>query len=103
MWSFCYDEGVWERVAVLAGRKAVRQGRMFAEHVAPAIIKPARALWNQVIGFIFLCLAVPCANKAIHYAMAGDHARLFIAGIPTILLSWFGLSSFLLARRISRS
>jgi hypothetical protein len=94
---------VWERVAVLAGRKAVRQGKMFAEHVAPAIIKPARALWNQVIGFIFLCLAVPCANKTVRYAMAGDYPRLLIAGIPTILLGWFGLYSFLLARKISRS
>jgi hypothetical protein len=94
---------VWERVAVLAGRKAVRHGRMFAEHVAPAIIKPARTLWNEVIGFIFLTFAVPFGFKAVRYAMAGDLVRVFFAGFCTVLMAWFGLHSFLRARKISRS
>lgn len=76
---------------------------MFAEHVAPAIVKPARTLWNEVIGFIFFSFAVPFGFKTVHYAMAGDHVRLAIAGFCTLMMAWFGLHSFLRARKISRS
>ena len=94
---------MWQNIARAAGRQAGRHTRAFVQHVVPSVIKPARALWNQVIGFVFLCLAVPCGAKAVRYAMAADHARLLIATVPTLLLAWFGIYSLLLARRISRS
>ena len=37
-------------------RDAVKHGRVFVKHVVPAVIKPARTLWNEVIGFIFICV-----------------------------------------------
>jgi hypothetical protein len=97
---------VWQRLAL-------RHGKEFVRHVAPAVIKPARTLWNEVIGFIFICLAVPFGGKAIRlyldYAAAPDHekggamVRLALAGFCTVLMAWFGVTSFLRARRISRS
>ena len=35
-----------------------RIGREFIRHILPQIIRPIRTLWNEMIGFVFLCLAV---------------------------------------------
>jgi hypothetical protein len=94
--SICYDGCVWKRVAL-------RHGREFARHVVPAIVKPARTLWNEVIGFIFLCFGVIFGFKAVRYALDGDHTRLSFAVFCTVLMLWFGVGSFLRARKISRS
>jgi hypothetical protein len=82
---------------------AVRHGREFVKHVVPAIAKPARTLWNEVIGFLFLCFAVPFGFRAVSYARAGDGFRLLVAGFCFVLMAYFGVQSFLRARRISRS
>jgi hypothetical protein len=98
---------VWQDVVVaagrIAGRKARRHGQAFTQHVVPAIVKPARTLWNQLIGLVFMMFAVPFGFKTVHYAMAGDRFRLLMAGSCTLMMAWFGLHSFLRARRISRS
>lgn len=104
--AFCYDEVVWQQ-------QAVRQGRAFVKHIVPAIIKPLHSLWNQVIGFLFLSFAVIFGFKTAHIYMdwskaapgagVGDLVRLVMAGFCTFLMGWFGVSSFLRARRISRS
>ena len=76
-------------------------------------MKPARTLWNEFIGFLFLCFAVIFGFKTAHLAM--DYAkadpanampelwRLLVAGFCTLLMAGFGISSFIRARRISRS
>jgi hypothetical protein len=87
---------VWQRLAV-------RHGREFVKHVVPAVAKPARTLWNEVIGFIFICFAVPFGFKVISYARAGDSVRLGIAAFCFVLMAYFGVQSFRRARRISRS
>jgi hypothetical protein len=66
-------------------------------------VKPARTLWNEVIGFIFLCFGVIFGFKAVRYAIDGENERLLIAAFCTALMLWFGVSSFLRARKISRS
>lgn len=102
--------GVWTRPAA---RLAARHGREFVRHVVPAVAKPARTLWNEFIAFLFCCLAVPFGFKTVLLAKAyakaapadafGDLFRLLIAGFCTLVMLWFGLSSFLRARKISRS
>jgi hypothetical protein len=87
---------VWKRVAL-------RHGREFARHIVPVIVKPARTLWNEVIGFIFLCFGVIFGSKAVRYAIQGENERLLIAAFCTVLMLWFGITSFLRARKISRS
>ncbi len=84
-------------------REAVRQGRMLVKHVGPAVIKPARTLWNEVIGFFFLCLAVIFGFSTVRYASHHDVVRMGFAGFCTFIMAWYGISSFLRARKISKS
>jgi RsiW-degrading membrane proteinase PrsW (M82 family) len=80
----------------------------FAKHVVPHVVKPARIVWNQVIGTLFICFAVPALFKAVQFYRSLDTepsniGRLvwsLIFGIPMLVL---GISSFLRARKISRS
>jgi hypothetical protein len=101
--ALCYDKGVWQRVAVREGVRAVKHGRVFVKHVVPAIVKPAHTLWNEVIGFVFLCFAVPFGFKATRYAISGDFARFVPAAFCTVLMAYFCVRSFLKARKIARS
>jgi hypothetical protein len=83
-------------------------GREFVRHVIPQIIKPIRSLWNEMIGFVFVCLAaVPIPRTYRHwrdYSETGDGLfRLSLSVIFIVLMAWFGLSSFWRARKISRS
>jgi hypothetical protein len=94
-------------------RQAVRHSRAFLDHIVPALIKPAHTLWNEVIGFLFICLAViigfPTAKSFLHFQKAAPEAALndllrLALGVPgTLILLYYGISSFLRARRISRS
>jgi hypothetical protein len=100
-------------MAVRTGRDAVKNGRVFVKHVVPAVIKPARTLWNEVIGFVFTVFAVIFGFKAgrlfLDYQAAapadqgGAMVRVVVAGFCTLLMAYFGVSSFLKARRIARS
>jgi hypothetical protein len=103
---FCYDESVGSRITA-------RHAGAFLRHVVPAIIKPLRSLWNEIIGFLFLIFAVIFGFKTARYAMefarapqaegGSEFLRVAIAGFCTLVMGWYGISSFLRARRISRS
>src|SRR5690349_14379988 len=56
--GFCYDGDVWKQLTA-------RHSREFVKHVVPAVLKPARTLWNEVIGFLFICFAVVFGFKAV--------------------------------------
>jgi hypothetical protein len=91
----------------------VRNGQEFLKHVVPAVVKPAHALWNEIIGFVFICLAVYCGSGAVRsYLKLADAPpdqatgivfRLGMSLFCTLLMLYFGISSFLRARKISRS
>ena len=103
-------EGVRKRLTVPHG---VRYRREFVKHIVPAILKPARTLWNEVIGFLFLSFSAIFGFKTVRYGMdfmkagpadgTGELIRVAMAGFCTFLMAWYGVSSFLRARRISRS
>lgn len=97
--TLCYDVVV-KRLPIEQG---VKQGRLLVKHVLPAIWKPIHSLWNEVIGFLFLSLAIIFGVQAVRYIHAHDPGRLFFAGFCTLLMLWFGITSFLRARKISRS
>jgi hypothetical protein len=90
-------------------QNAVRHGREFIKHVVPAVIKPARTLWNQIIGFFFICFAAWFGTGAIRYGrefLKGDAqspVAFLLAAFCFLVTFYFGLTSFLRARRISRS
>jgi len=92
---------MWKRVAA-------RHGAQFVKHVVPAVMKPARVLWHEVIGFVFLCIGVIFGSKSIslYHDFASGSGHLFnviLAIGPTLLMLYFGITSFLRARKISRS
>lgn len=82
----------------------------FFSHIVPAILRPLRVLWNEIVGFVFLVLAVwsaPSSFRAYQeYAQTGETDSLFriiLAGLFALLMGFFGVTSFLRARKISRS
>ncbi len=84
--------------------------KQFLAHVIPGVIRPLRILWNEVIGFVFLVLAVWAVPSSIRayreFAQSGDHDSLFhvvLAGLFSVIMAWFGVTSFLRARKINRS
>ncbi len=84
------------------------KARQLFNHVVPAIIRPLRVLWNEIIGFVFLALAVwavPSTIKAVR-EFNGDADSLFriiLAGLFSVIMIWFGVTSFWRARKIKRS
>ncbi len=78
--------------------------KSFFGHVVPGVIRPIHILWNQVIGFFFLVLAalpVPSAIRQIHDPES--YPRLILIIPFTLVMGAFGISSFLKARKITRS
>ena len=94
-------------------RQALRQGQVFLRTVVPAVVKPARTIWNEFIAFLFLCFSAifgfKTARLAMDYAKAQpgegfpELLRLAVAGFCTLVMVWFGVASYLRARKISRS
>jgi hypothetical protein len=87
--------------------KSSKLGR-FVEHVVPGVVRPLRVLWNEIIGFVFLCLAawaVPSAIRNLRGLQTGQGGmgRVVLSLAFFGLMTYFGITSFLRARRISRS
>ena len=82
--------------------------KKFLQHVLPGVVKPMRVLWNEIIGFVFLAFAVwtiPSAYRHIR-DFNGDPDSLFrliLTSVFSFMMIYFGVTSFLRARRISRS
>jgi hypothetical protein len=88
---------VWKRLAL-------RHGQQFVKHMAPAIIKPLHTLWNEVIGFLFLSMAVLIgARTARGIVRHDDFFMIMLGSLGTLLMLWYGVASFRKARKISRS
>ena len=80
----------------------------FLSHVLPGVIRPLHALWNEVIGFLFVVFAVVAGFYVIRAlrGFEGDIEGLFRIVLPALfglVMGYFGVSSFLRARKISRS
>ena len=90
------------------GARVYKHGRQFLGFVVPAVVKPARTLWNQVIGFLFICMAIVFVSSAFRAIRTFDGSfssmlKLVVPIFCVCLLGGYGISSFLRARRISRS
>jgi hypothetical protein len=87
----------------VAGQPLAKHAGKFVKHVLPAAVKPVHSLWHEVIGFIFLVVAAAAGWKVYRNTANLGPVRLLIL-IPFILVMvGYGISSFLKARRISRS
>lgn len=77
--------------------------KRFLGHVVPGIVKPVHILWNQVIGFFFIVLALMPVPSAIRsWGDEGSGPRLALTIPFVLLMGWFGISSFWRARKISK-
>ena len=86
----------------------LQKAKKLAAHVLPGVVRPIHILWNQVIGFIFLVFAVVAGFAGYrtfrHFTGdMGDLVRIVLCGIFVVIMGAYGLSSFLKARKISRS
>jgi uncharacterized membrane protein len=94
-------------------RQAIRHGGSFLKHIVPAIVKPMHALWNEVIGFFFLCFAAFFGVRAAAYyqryvhatsaAAPGELVRVVVTVFFAVVMALYGISSFRRASKISRS
>ena len=80
----------------------------FFSHVMPRVVRPLHALWNEIIGFLFIIFAAVAGFYVFRAVRAfeGDLeglVRVVLPGLFGVLMAYFGVSSFLKARKISRS
>jgi hypothetical protein len=75
--------------------------KKFLAHVVPEVIRPIHIMWNQAIGFVFIVLAVVFGFRVLR-GKEGPGIQL-VGALFVILIAWFGISSFLKARKISKS
>ena len=92
----------------MAKRSIIKHGVQFLRHVVPGVIRPLHSLWNEVIGFLFLSLAFLGAVSGYriyrnHEASPETFFRLTLVACFVLVMSYYGISSFLRARKISRS
>ena len=83
-------------------------GSEFLRHVVPQVIRPMRSLWHEVIGFLFLSLAFLGGVSGFRAVRNFDGSpqnlfRLIVIGCFVLIMGFYGISSFLRARKISRS
>jgi len=92
----------------VAKRNVIALGSQFLGHVLPGIMRPMRALWNEIIGFVFIALAVwglPSGWRRVQELESGrgSLAWVVINVLFVFIMLSFGISSFRRARKISRS
>ena len=80
----------------------------FLRHVLPGIIKPLHALWNEIVGFVFLCLALLPLPRAFRqwqqFNETGEGlSRMAVSLCFIVMMGTFCIHSFLRARKITRS
>jgi hypothetical protein len=85
----------------LANRYAnVDNAKKFAQHVVPEVVRPARIIWNQAIGAVFLLLAISFGGYGVIHSnnLGGKIGGIFLG----LVMAFFSVTSFLKARQISR-
>jgi hypothetical protein len=77
--------------------------KKFWDHVIPGVARPIHVLWNQVIGFFFIVLALLPVSYIIKDWKKGTTPRLALEIPFAVIMAGFGVHSFLRARKISKS
>jgi hypothetical protein len=85
-----------------------KTAKKFMATVVPGVLKPLQVVWNQVIGFIFLVFALLSAKSVYHAIVhfngrAEDIFKVALTVLFALIMTFFGVASFLRARKISKS
>lgn len=59
-----------------------------------------RQLWHEVIGFLFLVMAVAGASTTVREWRAGSGTRVLFGLAFTLMMAYFGVTSFRSARKV---
>jgi hypothetical protein len=91
----------------LARSVKISHAQSFARHVVPEVVRPARVIWNQAIGAMFVVLAVPAVFKAVEVypALTTDPKAPFAFALSLVfgaVMAFFAANSFVKARRVAR-
>lgn len=78
----------------------ISHAQKFAEHVVPEVVRPARVIWNQAIGAIFLLFAISFASYAV--LQSKNPAGMIFGVFLALVMGFFAATSFIKARQISR-
>ena len=78
----------------------------FARTVVPEVVRPARIIWNQAVGALFLILALPALMKILQILRGPKPDEqttfaLILSIVFSTIMIGFGVASFLRARRIA--
>jgi len=89
-------------------RSLIYQGSELARHIMPKVIRPIHSLWHEVIGFLFLSIGFLATVSGIRSARTFDGSpaamfKLIVTAFFVVLMLGYGISSFLKARKITRS
>lgn len=76
--------------------------RKLLHSLMPGVIRPLQVLWNEIIGFLFLAIAVIFAGGVVRNWNSYQVAVRVLALLFALMMFYFGVTSFLRARRISR-
>ena len=84
------------------------KAKQFFGHVMPGVIRPLRVLWNEVLGLVFMIFGMVFAYRTyLFYDESekglGELGMTIGMGLFSSMFVWFGLSSFLRAKKISKS
>jgi uncharacterized membrane protein YGL010W len=82
--------------------------KKFIQHVVPAVVKPLHVLWNEIIGFLFVVLALllirPVWRSLGDYGQSPAHMlKMALTVFFCLLMAGFGIQSFFKARKIRKS
>ena len=80
-----------------------RSSGKFVKHVVPAAVKPLHSLWHEVLAFIFLCAALLAGFRMWQDRAHMPVVEFAVMSVFMLVTLGYGISSFLKARRISRS
>jgi uncharacterized membrane protein YcjF (UPF0283 family) len=85
----------------------VDHARKFAQHVVPEVVRPARVLWNQAIGAVFVLFGLLFGGYAVKYfrtihgSESNPVALAFSSFLAAVML-FFGWTSFRAAKRVGQ-
>ena len=86
----------------------IKLAQQFLGHVLPGVMRPLRILWNEIIGFLFLVIAASATPSIVRgfrdlSAPNGSPFRVVLSISFAVIMLYFGVTSFLRARKIGRS
>jgi hypothetical protein len=80
-----------------------RHAGKFVKHVLPAALKPVHSLWHEILGFVFLTFAAVATYRVARHNGTLSLGQIALLILFIVVMAVYGVSSFLKARRISRS